>query len=106
MSTTGTSLGQPALSLAQVCKLLSDPTRWKLLRELCKGEMLPSSDLAKRVGCSTDMVFSHMLVFRKLGLTVQRYRGFYEIAPAFRPAAGATTIDLGHCVVKLDTPLE
>lgn len=94
------------MTLAQVCKLLSDPTRWKLLRVMSKGEMVPLPELAGRVGCSTDSLFKHLMVLCKAGVAVQRYRGLYVMAPAFLPAAGATTIDLGHCVVKLDTPLE
>jgi len=105
MSTSGTSTGQPLLSLAQVCKLLSDQTRWRMLRVMSKGEMLPLPELAKRVGCSTDSLFKHLMVLRKFGMVVQRYRGLYVMAPAFLPADGATTIDLGHCVMRLDTPL-
>ena len=85
--------------------MLSDPTRWKMLRVMSKGEMLPLPELAGRVGCSVDSLFKHMMVLRGFGVVVQRYRGLYVMAPSFLPAAGATTIDFGHCVVRLDTPL-
>ncbi len=106
MSTSETSSGRPALTLAQASKLLSDPMRWKLLRVMSKGERVPLPELAGRVGCSTDSLFKHLMVLREFGVVVQRYRGLYVMAPSFMPAAGATTMDLGHCVVRLDTPLE
>ncbi|MCX6898101.1 MAG: winged helix-turn-helix domain-containing protein [Verrucomicrobia bacterium] len=106
MSTTNSSTGKPLLSLAQVSKLLSDETRWRLLREMSKGEMLPTADLAKRAGTTPDSAYKHLIVLNRMGVAVQRYRGFFAMTPAFLPPAGSTTLDLGHCVVKLDTPLE
>jgi len=106
MSTTSTSTGTLRLSLAQVSKLLSDETRWRLLREMSKGEMLPTADLAKRTGTTPDSAYKHLIVLCQMGVAVQRYRGFFAMTPAFLPAAGATTLDLGHCVMRLDTPLE
>jgi hypothetical protein len=41
-----------------------------------------------------------------MGIAVQRYRGFFAMTPAFLPPAGSTTLDLGHCMMRLDTPLE
>jgi len=93
------------LSLAQVAKLLSDPTRWRLLREMSKGEMLPIAELAQHSGCSSDSAYRHLVLLIRMGIAVLRYRGFYAMAPAYVPPAGSTTIDLGHCVVRLDTPL-
>ena len=105
MSTTSTSTGTLPLSLEQVSMLLSDQTRWKLLRELSKGGLVPTTELAKRVGCSADSAYKHLVVLSQMGIAVQRYRGFYEMAPAFLPPAGSTTLHLGHCLVRLDTPL-
>ena len=47
----------------------------------------------------------HLASLRKLGVVVVGYGRLYSLAPAYRPAPGATTIDLGHGAVKLDTPL-
>jgi DNA-binding transcriptional ArsR family regulator len=105
MSTTSTSSEKLPLSVAQVSMLLSDQTRWRLLRELSKGELVPTTELAKRAGCTPDSAYKHLVVLREMGVVVQRYRGFYEMAPAFLPPAGSTTLHLGHCLVRLDTPL-
>jgi predicted transcriptional regulator len=91
--------------LATLCRLLGAPVRWFLIRELCKGEALPLGELARRVGCSPDLTSKHLAVMRKFGLVVLYYGQLYRIAPAFQPKPGETTLDLCHCILKLDTTL-
>ena len=33
------------------------------------------------------------------------YAGLYSLTPDYRPAPGATTIDFGHCLIRLDTSM-
>lgn len=73
---------------------------------MSKGEMLPTADLAKRTGTTPDSAYKHLVVLTRMGIAVQRYRGFFAMTPAFLPAAGSTTLNLGHCLLQLDTPLE
>lgn len=93
-----------AVPLEKLARLLSDPARWTILRELAKGEPLPVSELARRVGRSADMTSKHMAVLRDAGVVVTGYGRLYQLAPAYRPAPGATTLDLGHCHLTLDPP--
>ncbi|MBI5685401.1 MAG: winged helix-turn-helix transcriptional regulator [Verrucomicrobia bacterium] len=89
--------------MEQVCRLLSDPTRWALIRELTKGLPLPISELAKRTGRGPDGISKHIALMRKLGVVTTSYGGHYILTPGFRPPAGATTLDFGHCTIRLTT---
>ncbi|MCX7010751.1 MAG: helix-turn-helix domain-containing protein [Kiritimatiellaeota bacterium] len=91
--------------LDDLCSLLADPTRWSIIRELCKGEALPVQEIARRVGRKPMNVSKHLAVLRKYGAVVVIYGQLYRIAPALQPKPGETTLDLGHCIMKLDTPL-
>lgn len=93
------------MSAAQVALLVSDLTRWRLLRELAKGESLPLQVLAQRVGRSREVTGKHLAVLRQLGVVLVGYGRLNSLAPAFRPPAGTAAIDFGHCVLRLDSPL-
>jgi len=105
MSDTNPVPKAPTLNLDQMSFILGDPSRWLLLREMAKGEALPPYELAARIGRTLHGVRKHLASLRKLGVVVVGYGRLYSLAPAYRPAPGATTIDLGHGAVKLDTPL-
>jgi hypothetical protein len=104
MSETKSAVLLP-FKLETLCTLLGAPVRWELIRELCKGEALPVGELARRVGCSSTLTSKHLAVLKKFGVVVIYYGQLYRIAPAFQPKPGETTLDLGHCILKLDTPL-
>ena len=104
MSDPNPAPASPALSLKQTAQLLSDQARWIALRELAKGEALPVQELAARAGRSREAMSKHMIFMRRLGMVVTSYGGHYKLAPALRPAPGATTIDLGHGLIRLDAP--
>src|SRR5438874_1711447 len=97
-------MSEQPLSLEMVARVLSDPARWIILRELAKGEPLPVLELARRLGRSADTVSKHMAVLRDAALVVTGYGRLYQLAPAVRPAPGASVIDLGHCQIRLDIP--
>ena len=94
----------PLLSLDSLSLLLSDATRWRALRELAKGEALPVSELGRRVGRTANAMSKHMAVMCRVGVAQVGFGRLYGLVPAFRPVAGK--IDFGHCVMRLDTPLE
>ena len=75
------------------------------MRELAKGEALPPVVLAARIGRTLHGVRKHLTSLRALGLVIVGYGRLYSLAPAYRPAPGTATIDLGHGVIRLDTPL-
>ncbi len=93
-----------AITVEALARVLGDPGRWAILRELAKGEALPVQELASRVGRSAGMVSKHMAMMREAGLVVAGYGRLYQLAPAMRPAPGATMVDLGQCLLKINAP--
>jgi DNA-binding transcriptional ArsR family regulator len=91
----------PSVSLPGLSRVLGDPSRWAILRELGKGEPLPVNLIARRIGISEDSTSKHMAVIRKAGLAQAGLGRLYTLAPAYRPAPGATHIDFGHCLLRL-----
>lgn len=93
----------PILTLEQICTLLSDRTRWILLRELLKGEPLPPMELARRAGRSRDAISKHLAMMRRAGVVVKGYGGLYSLSPPFRTGIGpGGTLDLGYCLLRLE----
>jgi len=86
-----------------VATILHDPIRWRILRELCKGEALPVIELAIRARTRPTKVSKHMAVLRKAGLVTTHYGRLYRLAPVLTPDLAGQRLDLGHCVLKLDT---
>ena len=89
MSGPGNSTGSPLMTLDQVCRLVSDPARWAVLRELLKGEALPPMELARRAGRSRDAISKHLAVMRRAGVVMKDFGGLYTISPPFRAGIGA-----------------
>lgn len=83
---------------------LSDATRWRILLELGKGDALPVGELARRTGKRPDSISKHMALLRKAGLVEKVFSTCYQLPAAMEPAPGATTIDLGPCLLKLTIP--
>lgn len=91
--------------LEAIGSVLSDATRWRILFELVKGDALPVAELARRTGRRSDAISKHMAMLRKAGLVERAFTTCYRLSAALQPAPGATTIDLGPCLLKLATPL-
>lgn len=94
----------PLLPLSTQCLLLGDPTRVAVLRELCKGEPLPVSELARRLGRAPTAISKHLALLRKTGVTVQGFGRLYRIAPAFQPAPDSQVLDFGELTLRLTPP--
>ena len=91
-----------ALKLKHLATVLHDPVRWRILKELAKGEALPVWVLAGLARSTAPKVSKHMAVLRKAGVVAVGYGRLYKLAPGFQPEADGTRLDLGHCVLKLD----
>lgn len=88
------------LPLSTQCLLVGDVTRIAVLRELAKGEPLPVSELARRLGRAPTAISKHLTLLRKTGVAVQGFGRLYRLAPAFGPTASAV-LDFGQLVLKL-----
>ena len=94
-------MNEPLVSIENLARTLADPKRWLILQELGKGEALPIKELARRIGSKPDTTSKHMAVIREAGIVVSGYGRLYSLAPVFRPPAGATSLDLGHCTLTI-----
>jgi DNA-binding transcriptional ArsR family regulator len=90
--------------LEAIGSALSDATRWRILLELGKGDALPVAELAKRTDRPPAAISRHMALMLKAGLVERVFSTCYTLPAALRPAPGATTIDLGPCLLKLPAP--
>ena len=90
------------LPLKIVVMVLHEPARWRLLRELIKGEALPVGELARRIGMKAPLVSKHMNVLRRAGLAMHTYGQLYRLSPRLKPEADGQRLDLGPCVLKFD----
>jgi len=92
-----------SIKLKHLARLLNVTARWRILRELAKGEALPVNVLAVRVRCPAASVSKHMALLKKAGVVTIGYGRLYKLSPAVQPQPGSPRLDLGHCVIKLDT---
>ncbi len=90
----------PPISTAELSRVLGDPRRWAILRELAKGEPLPIYLLASIIRISESSTSKHMAVIRNAGVAVSGLGNLYTLAPPYRPAPGTLEIDFGHCVIR------
>jgi len=95
----------PTVPLDNLCRAIANPLRWRIIRELCRGEPLPVAEVARRLEVSGDVASKHLAILREQGVAEPAYGSLTRIAPAFQPKPGETVLDLGHCVIRLDTPL-
>ena len=92
----------PDLPFVPLAKALGDPIRWAILRELASGDRLMVVEIAKRVGKPADTVSKHLAVLRKVGLAVVKQR-LYSMPPEFLADPEKRVLDLGYCVLRLDS---
>jgi hypothetical protein len=91
------------IKVRHLSRVLNGQARWRILRELAKGEALPVNVLARRAGCPAASASKHMLLMKKAGVVQVGYGRLYKLSPRFQPEPGSTRLDLGHCIIKLDT---
>jgi DNA-binding transcriptional ArsR family regulator len=93
----------------EVLKAVAVPMRYAVLRVLADGSYPPVVDLAKKVGCNTDLMGRHLKLMQKAGLVV-RVRDsdgrskYYQIPSQFRSLTpeGGRVLDFGSVVLRLD----
>jgi DNA-binding transcriptional ArsR family regulator len=91
-----------SLKLEGLARALNSADRWRILRELAKGQALPVQELGRRVGCSAAQASKHMALLREEGLVVAGFGRLYSFSPAVRVLAEEKLIDLGHCLLRMD----
>lgn len=102
--TTSTAAPEPEMmKLKHLSRLLHVPARWRILRELAKGEALPVTELARRVNCAAPTVSKHMALLKQAGVVKTGYGRLYRLTPGIQPEPGGQRLDLGHCILKLDS---
>ena len=92
----------PGVTLAKLATVLFDESRWRILRELAKGEALPVQELVRRTRRTRNSVQKNMAILKDAKLVVQAYGHLYRLAPQFAASEGGTRLDLGYCVLCLD----
>ncbi len=100
---TGSGPEPGLIKLKHLSRVLNVPARWRILRELARGEALPVKELAVRARCPAASASKHMAVLRKAGLVTIGYGRLYKLSAGVQPEPGGRRLDLGHCVLKLDT---
>ena len=88
------------LPLDRILSGISSPVRWSILKELAKGEPLPSAELARRLGMGDSAMSKQMAVMRHCGMVVMRY-GHYALPGGVLSDDGKTA-DFGCVVLRLD----
>jgi DNA-binding transcriptional ArsR family regulator len=100
---SGAAAGPGLIKIRHLSRVLNGQARWRILRELAKGEALPVKELALRAGCPAASASKHMLLLKKAGVVTVGYGRLYKLSPHLQPEPGCPRLDLGHCILKLDT---
>ena len=104
MSTRSKSSANPsALDLKAVVSTIGSVKRWRIFAELVKGEPLPASVIARRIGISANGASKMLSDFRRAGLLERGYGSLYRI-PARFLVQGEQTVDFGPVVLRFDYP--
>ena len=93
---------QPPMSFVELTKVLREPLRWRILRELASGERLMVIEIAKRIRKPATLVSKHLTVLRKARLVAIRQRLHY-MPDGLNVDTDTRVLDLGYCVLRLDT---
>lgn len=94
----------PADDCAARLRVLADPTRLEVLRQLLD---VPRnvSELIARIDVPQSLLSHHLRVLREAGLVETERRGreiVYRLAPDVRPRLRARKLDLGCCQLSFD----
>jgi DNA-binding transcriptional ArsR family regulator len=99
---TPATVPAPNLPFETVLTIISNSTRWRILRELAGGSLM-NSELATRCDCAPDAMSKQLAVLRKAGLVINPRGRLFELAPQFLAAKDQRLLDLGYCTLRLDT---
>ncbi|MBI5684049.1 MAG: helix-turn-helix transcriptional regulator [Verrucomicrobia bacterium] len=101
MNTPTTASQMPVIPLKIAIRAASDMTRWRMFDELLKGEPLPASELAKRIGVPRSNISKHLALLVAFGLLRRGYGNCYSI-PACYLVPGQRALDFGAVLLRLD----
>lgn len=90
-----------AFSEAQVSRLLQDPARRRLLRELARSGALPVGEIARRIRINANRTTKNLRILKENGFVRRIYGHTYDLTPAIRPAPGATHFDFGEILLRI-----
>lgn len=88
------------IPLDRILSGISSPVRWSIVKELAKGEPLPSAELARRLGMGDSAMSKQMAVMKRCGMVVTRF-GHYNLPRGVLSEDGKTA-DYGCVVLRLD----
>ncbi len=91
----------PRLPLGRILSAIGSERRWRILRELAKGEALPVYEIARRLGATPAGISKHFAVLHASGIVRRTYGGHYILDPRFR-VPGQNAIDVGHALLRFD----
>lgn len=99
---------KPLAAPEVLVRVIGEPMRWKILRELADGSRPAVMDLAKRLGCHPDQMGRHLRRLSRAGL-IRRIKvedgdgrsRYYQIHPAYRRTLPDGRRELDYGVVAL-----
>jgi hypothetical protein len=96
------SMARPSLNPNAVIRALSNPIRWRILRELARGEALPVVELSSRLKVSQMSLGKHAFILHQAGLLERGYGLLYRIPKALEVPEQPLSFDVGIAVIRLD----
>jgi DNA-binding transcriptional ArsR family regulator len=97
---TAAANSNPTIALDDLLAVISNLSRWKLLRELPSGEPFMVLELAERVRLSPDVVSKHLALFRHAGIVLKGRNRLYQLAPQFLADKTNRVLDFGWCLLR------
>ena len=92
----------PLLPLADILTAVSHQTRWRIFRELIKGEPLPVMELARRLGVPSTNISKHVNYLAKISILQRGFGQLYRLPTHFLVAGEPTMLDFGAVRLRLD----
>jgi DNA-binding transcriptional ArsR family regulator len=93
----------PLVAFNRLVTVVSDASRWRMVRALASGEMLMVSELAEVARVSADSASKHMALMRETGIVTQGRNRLYQLRPEFIVDRSERVVDFGYCLLRLNT---
>lgn len=103
---TAAANSTPTIALDDLLPVISNLSRWKLLRELAGGEQFMVLELAERARLSPDATSKHLALFRHAGIVLQGRNRLYQIAPQFIADKTNRVLDFDWCLLRTNAGAE
>lgn len=98
------SVQQSETPCASLLKVLADPNRLAIVRQLLDGPK-HVGEINESLGLEQTLMSHHLRVLREAGLVTSERDGkavLYSLAPEFRGSTGGEAINLGCCLISFD----